>query len=173
MKITNIKTGAVGVCWANREISEVIKFSTNSKFSHTCQFFWWNGILYVIDAQDRGFIPVTFENWKNKWKYEMIVFNPPYPIDEKQWCINAMNYSGVQYDKKGLAVGLFRSLINRGKEIFGLETNKDMKDKYRNNGLFWCSEATMRLIGAANPEDYSPQDVYDYLINNNWQIVEL
>ena len=47
-----------------------------------------------------------------------------------------------------------------------------MKEKYRNNGLFWCSELTMKPY-VKNPEQFTPQDVYEWLIDNaNFEIIK-
>jgi len=103
-------------------------------------------------------MPRTLKQWQYDFNYSYVVFRS---IDKGRDLSNwFMQFSGVKYDKKGLAVGLFKSLV---KNIFN--TKSTMKEKYRNNGLFWCSELTMKPY-VANPEQFSPQDVYEWLIDN-------
>lgn len=174
MNISNIKTGDYGICKADRAVSKTIKFSTGSEFSHTTQFYWMYGVLYVIEAQDDGIVVLTFDAWRRKYNYEVEIFRDPFhPVNESMWITHAKHYLGVAYDRKGLAVGLFRSIVARVKKFLSLKPNTDMNDKYRNNGKFWCSEYTAKLIGVRNPEDYSPQNIYDYFKRNNWIKIEI
>lgn len=174
LDISNINTGDYGVCKADRAVSETIKFSTGSEFSHTTQFYWYFGVLYVIEAQEYGIVELTYDAWRRKYNYEVEIFrNPTLSINEEMWVTRAKHYLGVPYDRKGLAVGLARSIVERIKKFFSLKPNTDMNDKYRNNGKFWCSEYTAKLIGIHNPEDYSPQNIYDYFKRNNWIKIEI
>ena len=105
MDKTLIKTGDVAFCVGKSELSKAILKSTNGKFSHTAQFFWLNEELYVIDAQENGVCPRKFDYWSKLYDYTFEVYRNPNPINEMFWINKAMSYSGVPYDKKGLAIG--------------------------------------------------------------------
>lgn len=167
LDISKIQTGDTGLCEGTSELAKTIQHSTNSKFSHTCQFFWLHGVLYVIDAQKDGVSPQTYKSWQREYGYKVTIYRNPNCLAENRWISNAMQYSRVKYDKKGLIVGLIKS------KTLWFWKKKDMDDKYRNNGLFWCSEYTMKLIGVENPEDYSPQGVYEYCLKNNFLKIEV
>ena len=155
-----LKAGDILVCRGNSKLSKTIMSATKGEFSHTAQVISLNGILYIFDAQKGGCMARTFKEWKRKYNYDFEVFRSRREIP-KYYSDHMMLYSGVEYDKKGLAVGLFKSLFLK------LFKRKEMSEKYRNNGLFWCSELTMKFH-VLNPEQYTPQKVYEWLIANNW-----
>lgn len=154
--ISLIKTGDVGLCIGKSLISKTIQKATDSIYSHTTQFVWVDGTLFVIEAQAEGVVMCTFDQWQRKYNYEFVVYRNPNCIPAERWRRNAMQYLGVKYDKKGLAIGLFASVLKR--------TN--MADKYRNNGAFWCSELTAKLQQIECPEDYSPKLIAEYCVKN-------
>jgi hypothetical protein len=151
-----IKTGDIGCCIGVSTLSKTIQKATDSIFSHTTQFIWVDGVLFVIEAQAEGVVMYSYETWQRKYNYDFIIFRNPSCLPEERWRKNAMQYLGVKYDKKGLAVGLFASLLKR----------TDMHDKYRNNGMFWCSELTAKLALIQFPEDYSPKLIGEYGFKN-------
>jgi len=130
--------------------------ATDSIYSHTTNFIWIDGKLYVIEAQSEGVIMLPFETWQRKYNYEFVVYRNPNCLEEKRFRMNAMQYLGVKYDKKGLAVGLIASFLKR----------KDMSEKYRNNGMFWCSELTAKLHQILNAEDFSPKLIGEFSVIN-------
>jgi len=161
----NLQENDILICLGQSKLSKTILSATNGQWSHTAQVVKLNNELYVFDAQEGGCMPRTLKQWQYDFNYTYIVFRS---IDKgrdlSDWF---MQFSGVKYDKKGLAVGLFKSLV---KNIF--KTKSTMKEKYRNNGLFWCSELTMKPY-VKNPEQFTPQDVYEWLIDNaNFQIIK-
>lgn len=138
--------------------------ATKSRFSHTAQIIILNGIPYVFDAQNNGVCLRTVGYWKHTYNYDFKTFRPTELLSNYEQFM--LGFAGVPYDRKGLVVGLFKSLLIK------LLKRKDMNDKFRNNGLFWCSELTMKPY-VANPEDYTPQKVYDYCIENRFQEIEI
>ena len=152
------------VCVGKSQLAKTILKATDGQWSHTAQVIELNGTPYIFDAQEGGCMPRTLKQWQYDFNYMYLVFRPINKgNDLSNWF---MQFSGVKYDKKGLVVGLFKSLF---KNIFN--TKSTMKEKYRNNGLFWCSELTMKPY-VANPEQFSPQDVYEWLINNpNFELI--
>lgn len=158
-----IKENDILVCVGKGDLAKAILKATDGDWSHTAQIIKLNDILYIFDAQEGGCMPRPFEDWKKEFDYDFLVFrNKECRIDLSNWF---MQFSGTKYDKKGLAVGLVKSLI---KNVFS--TKAKMKEKYRNNGLFWCSELTMKPY-VDNPEQYTPQDVYEWLIANKWILI--
>ena len=161
----NLQANDILVCVGQSQLSKTILKATDGQWSHTAQVIELNGILYIFDAQEGGCMPRTLKQWQYDFNYSYVVFRS---IDKGRDLSNwFMQFSGVKYDKKGLAVGLFKSLV---KNIFN--TKSTMKEKYRNNGLFWCSELTMKPY-VANPEQYAPQDVYEWLIKHpNFELIK-
>lgn len=145
------------ICVGHSTLSKTILKATGGEWSHTAQVIKLNGKLYIFDAQEGGCMPRTFEKWKQDFDYDFVIYRRNVSEDFSDWF---MQFSGVKYDKKGLAIGLGKSLI---KNIF--KTQDKMKEKFRNNGLFWCSELTMKPY-VSNPEQFSPQDVYDWVRRN-------
>ena len=160
-----LKKNDILVCVGRSALSKAILKATDGQYSHTAQVIELNGELFIFDAQEGGCMPRTIKQWEYDFDYDYVVFRHIQEYrDLSMWF---MQFSGVKYDKKGLAVGLFKSLV---KNIF--RTNDTMKEKYRNNGLFWCSELTMKPY-VKNPEQFSPQDVYEWLIDNaNFEIIK-
>lgn len=157
-------TGDIIICRGHSSLSQMIMKATKSNYSHTAQFIWIDNVLYVFDAQSNGSGLRKFEYWDSIYKYDFEVYRPKSIMGN--YVDFMLQFSGVPYDKKGLAVGLFKSLLIK------LLKRKDMADKYRNNGLFWCSELTMKPY-VTNPEDYTPQKVYDFCIENNFELINL
>jgi len=165
----NIKTGDIFICIGTSKISNIIQRATGSVYSHTSQSVWIDDDLFMIEAQKEGVILLPFAVWVRKYNYDYTIFRDPFCYDEKNWTKNAFRYLGKPYDKKGLAHGLFKNAFKIIVEKFTSRTvAEDMPLKYRNNGYFWCSEFTMKLIGVKNPEDYSPKMVYKYCLRNNF-----
>lgn len=159
-----IETGDIAICRGKSALSKTIMKATDSTWSHTAQFIWLNNILYIFDAQANGVSLRKFEYWDSLYKYEFEIFRPDKVV--KNYADYMLQFSGVPYDVKGLSVGLFKSLLIK------LFKKKDMANKYRNNGLFWCSELTMKPY-VTNPEDYTPQKVYDYVILMSFKKIEI
>jgi len=158
--MAELKANDILVCVGKSQLSKTILKATNGNYSHTAQVIELNGRLYIFDAQEGGCMPRLYDVWMREFDYEYVVFRNPNPTNDlSDWF---MQFSGVRYDKKGFAVGLGKSLI---KNIF--KTKDTMHERYRNNGLFWCSELTMKPY-VNDPEQYAPQDVYDFLIRNKW-----
>jgi hypothetical protein len=145
------------ICVGSGALSKTILKATGGNWSHTAQVIKLNNKLYIFDAQEGGCMPRTFEKWKHDFEYEFRVFRRNVSDDFSDWF---MQFSGTKYDKKGLAVGLGKSFI---KNLFN--TDAQMKEKFRNNGLFWCSELTMKPY-VDNPEQFTPQDVFDWVTRN-------
>jgi hypothetical protein len=154
------QTGDILICSGKSTLSKTIMNATKSNFSHTAQIIILNGIPYVFDAQKNGVCLRTIGYWKHTYQYEIITFRPTRLIENYEQFM--LGFAGVPYDKKGLIVGLFKSLL------INLFKRKDMNDKFRNNGLFWCSELTMKPY-VENPEDYTPQKVFDYCVQQNFE----
>lgn len=152
------------ICVGSGTLSKAILNSTGGEWSHTAQVIELNGLKYIFDAQEGGCMPRTFEKWKHDFGYEFKVFRRVPAKDLSDWF---MQFSGTKYDKKGLGVGLIKSFI---KNTFN--TKSQMKEKFRNNGLFWCSELTMKPY-VDNPEQFSPQDVYEWVKRNKNIWVEI
>lgn len=151
-----IKTGDIGLCIGTSGLSQTIQKATSSIYSHTTNFIWCDGVLYVLEAQADGVVMYTFEVWQRKYNYEFVVYRNTNCLPEERFRRNAMQYLGVKYDKKGLAVGLLASFLKR----------KDMAEKYRNNGMFWCSELTAKLHQILNSEDFSPKLIGEFSVKN-------
>lgn len=156
------RTGDIGFAIGHSELSNTILKATKSKFSHTFQFIYLNHVLCVFDAQIEGCYPMEFENWKAKFGYDFVVLTRPENVAIGDFSNNCINYFGLKYDVKGLATGLFKSFTLK------FWKKKDMNDKFRNNGKFWCFELTARLLHFPNPEDWTGEQIYDELISKKW-----
>ena len=155
--LNKLQAGDVLICVGKSELSKTILKATNGTYSHTAQVIDnKNGKTVIFEAQADGCDEIDFHDWLKKWDYDFIVFRNPNENARNlsNWFLQ---FKGVKYDKKGFAVGLLKSLFRF----------KRMSEKYRNNGYFWCSELTMKPY-VENPEQYTPQKVYEWLIANNW-----
>lgn len=169
MKLEQYQTGDLFICSGTSEISNTIKLATGSAFSHTAQCLWINEELYIIEAQKEGIVMYPFRTWVYKFNYTFLVYRNPNVKPETDWSKNAMQYLGIGYDKKGLVHGLAKNILKQLVEKVSKKiVAEDMPLKYRDNGLFWCSEYTMKLVGVKNPEDYSPKLVYEYCVKNKF-----
>ena len=155
--VNKLQANDILICRGDRALSKAILKATGGEWSHTAQVIKLNGKPYIFDAQEGGCMARTFEKWKDDFDYDFVVFRRNDANDFSDWF---MQFSGVKYDKKGLVVGLGKAFI---KNLF--KTKDEMKEKYRNNGLFWCSELTMKPY-VSNPEQYTPQDVYNFVKRN-------
>lgn len=160
-----LKANDILICTGEGEVSKAILKATKGTYSHTAQIieltFEGKNEIFVFDAQKGGCIPRTFDEWIRTFNYEFRVFrNPNERNNLSRWF---MQFSGVEYDFKGLTVGLIKSFL---KNTF--KTKAQMKKEFRNNGLFWCSELTMKPY-VQDPEQYAPQDVFEWLVSNNWK----
>jgi len=162
MENIKFKTGDVLICKGKGALSKIIKGITKSEWSHTAQILIINNKVYVIDAQKEGILLRKFDFWCEEFDYQFEVYRETKEgINESYFIDNALQYSGVNYDFKGLSFGLLRTLL----------CYKEMPNKFRNNGSFWCSEYTMKLQGVQDPEEYSPERVRQYLIQNNFELI--
>ena len=167
MKVSNpelLEPSDILICVGSGALSKTILKATGGEWSHTAQVIKLNGKLYIFDAQEGGCMPRTFERWQREFEYDFRVFRRIPNKDLSDWY---MQFSGTKYDKKGLAVGLGKSFV---KNL--LKTNATMKEKFRNNGLFWCSELTMKPY-VDNPEQFTPHDVFEWVTRNKNPWVEI
>ena len=167
ISVNRLRAGDILLCVGDSETAKTILKSTGGKFSHTAVVVEINGILYVFDAQLKGCKPMLLDNWIRKWEYEFRVFRNPNPkISDVALSNWYLQFSGVDYDVKGFSVGIVKSFLINSKLSF-LVSNKTMHEKYKNNGLFWCSELTMKLY-VEDAHQYTPQNVFDWVQKNNW-----
>lgn len=167
IEVSRLRSGDILVCTSESDLGKTIMKATGGEFSHTAVIVEINGILYVFDAQLKGCKPMLLKHWIDKWGYDFRVFRNPNPkasdIDLSNWYLQ---FSGVDYDVKGFSVGIIKSFLVNSKLRF-LVSDKTMNEKYRNNGLFWCSELTMKFY-VKDAHEYTPQKVYEWIKKNNW-----
>jgi len=152
------RSGDIGFAIGKSELSKTIT-AVAGKFSHTFQFIEIGGVLCVFDAQIEGCYPMEFGNWMNKFGYEIVVLRSL--KTDPNFTRNCVHYFGIKYDVKGLGVGLFRSLLRC----------KNMHEKFRDNGKFWCFELTARLLHFPCPENWNGEQIYAQLIKKGYKKV--
>lgn len=154
-----LKHGDVLICKGKRPLSKAIGKASKSEATHTAVVLELKGSLFAFDAQASGCYTILFDQWEKRWDYDYLVFRPNI-VNPDTFTKRAFAYFGRAYDKKHLLFGFWRKLLFK----------KDVKDKYRLNGKFICSELTMKLAtNEINAEDYTPGDVLNYFLNKNLQ----
>ncbi|MBI2258182.1 MAG: hypothetical protein HYU67_04695 [Flavobacteriia bacterium] len=161
----------VFLCKGNSVTSEGITTVSNGKYSHSAQALWINNTLCIFDAQKEGSFPREYNRWKSEFGYEFDVFRPPFEVNSVQYSKDCINYFGVDYDYKHLFFGFWRKIISA----------KKVKDKYKNNNKFICTELTAKLIKQSSfyfllspiqdQQNFTPDDLYFYLVKNKFSHV--
>ena len=156
-----LKTGDILHCTGYGFPSGIIKWLTKSKFSHTAVFISIWGQPYIIDVQSKGVIPKPFDYWEKKYAYEYIVSRDE-TLDEKEWALRAMSKVGMtSYDYINLVV---RQVIYRlWLKLTGWHLWIKVKSEEHE---MVCSEYVAWTHKITDWGKASPQDVYQYCINN-------
>jgi hypothetical protein len=162
----NLQDGDILICRGKSELSEAIMLATKSNWSHTAQVQYVNGILCIVDAQKEGFFPRRFDMWDMEFKYTFEVYRAP-KLDKYKYHEIITEMYGANYSFKMLIVGFIPKLL------FG----KDVKKKYGEDNKYVCGEATMRIIkmlgdNVLKPENYTPNDVREWCIKNNFELIK-
>lgn len=157
------------ICRGNKEISKLIMKSTGGEWSHTCQVHYINGKLCIAGAQKEGFFPRPIERWNKEFNYTYEIYRFKDGFFSKSYNREIIEMYGADYDIKHLTVGFWRKIL------FG----KKVKRKYLIDNELICTEATMKLIRNVlgvkvdNPQNYTPDDVRDFLLNNGFELIGL
>lgn len=152
------KTGDIFHCTGHKLISKGIMTFTKSNFSHSAFYLEIYGKGYIIDAQSKGVNLISFEKWKEKWKYKYIVTRPNFPISEKFISVRAMSRAGnTAYD--------FESLLLR--KPIDLITGK-WHTRYNEDEKMYCSEYIAWIYNAKESYRMSPKDLYNWCLKNNF-----
>lgn len=154
------KTGDILLCEGRGLIAKGISLFTKSRTTHTANAINFDGMIYILDAQRKGVQMLPFERWQKIYNYKFTTYEKLFIADrevwEKKFILKAFNQLGKKYDYE---------LLLREFPISILKKN-DVKDKFRANGKFICSELTAWLHGWKNPEDFSPKMVEEALKYN-------
>lgn len=157
---TKFKSGGIILCRSKRMLSKTIMETTGGDWSHVAKVIIIEGKVFVIDAQKEGVFARPLETWKRTFDYECELWNNPKAKIQAYETSNCMQYAGVPYDKKHLAVGLMLSWVNA----------KEISEDYENNGKFICTEFVMKTECVDDPHKYTPQDVANYVHDKNFKL---
>ncbi len=156
-----LKTGDILHCTGYGFISSIIKWLTKSKLSHTACFISIWGQPYIIDAQSKGVSVKPFKAWTDKYVYEYTVSRKK-GLDEKEWALRAMSKVGMtSYDYYNLVI---RQVIYRlWFKLTGWHLWIKVKSEEHE---MVCSEYVAWTHEISEWEKASPEDIYQYCINN-------
>ena len=154
----NLKQGDILHCSGNRLISKLIKKFTKSKFSHTALYIEIWDQPYVIDAQKDGVNVRPFNEWEKKYNYSYVVSRDSSLNKEssKILCKRALSKTGhTAYDIESLLLRQpWKLITGKWKEVGNTEEK------------MYCSEFVAWVYGVGNYYKMSPEDVYDWCVEN-------
>lgn len=163
MKInpTNLKTGDILHCSGKRLVPTLIKKFTKSQFSHSALFIEIWGQPYVIDAQKDGVNVRPWNEWVDKYGYDIVVHRSVQEIDTKALAQRALTKVGhTAYDFEGLII----------KQPIELLTNTWHK-KADETERMYCSEYVAWVYAISRSYRMSPKDLYEWCNMNNFEEV--
>jgi uncharacterized protein YycO len=163
MNLTKLKPGDILHCSGKKKLAKIIKAFTKSQFSHTALFIEIWGQPYIIDAQIDGVNLRPWNEWADKYKYDFVVHRSANEIDTKALSMRALTKVGhTGYDFESL---LFKQPI----ELF---TNTWQQKKNEQERMY-CSEFVAWVYGVERSYRFSPEDMYNWCLINNFNIVKL
>lgn len=155
---SNLKTGDILHCSADRLIPKLIKKFTKSKFNHSALFIEIWGQPYVIDAQADGVNVRPWNDWVDKYGYKVLVHRSPNDIDHKELAMRALTKVGhTGYDFEGLIL----------KQPIELLTNT-WRQKTDETQRMYCSEYVAWVYAISRSYRMSPQDLLEWCTMNNF-----
>jgi hypothetical protein len=158
-----LQTGDILHCTGKRLLSKLIMFATKSKTSHTAIFIEIWGKPCVIEAQNNGVNIKTWDSWVKKYNYKVKIHRNPNLKDQKEFSHRVMSVAGVTgYD--------YSTLIFR--KPFELITGKWRKKNNEHERMV-CSEFAMWAHQIDQSYKMSPQEVFEFCVNNNWEQIDL
>jgi len=163
MNPTNLNTGDILHCSSNRLISRIIKRLTKSKFSHSAFFIEIWGQPYVIDAQKDGVNLRPWNEWLDKYVYDIVAHRSSRKYSSDALAKRAMTKIGhTGYDFEGL---LFKQPLK-------LLTGKWFVRKNESERMY-CSEFVAWVYGAERSYKMSPQDLYELCLKSEFYEVNI
>jgi hypothetical protein len=163
MNPTRLRTGDILHCTGKRLISRIIKWFTKSKFSHSALFVEIWGSPYIIDAQKDGVNLRPWDAWMKEYDYDFIVHRSLNTIDERDIAERALTRVGsTGYDFESL---IFKQPI----ELFTGKWNKKKDETQR----MYCSEFVSWVYSIDRSYRMSPEDLYNWCINNQFYEIVL
>jgi uncharacterized protein YycO len=152
MNATALKTGDILHCSGKKLLSRLIKRATKSKFSHSAVFIEIWGQPYVIDAQKDGVNVRPWNEWLEKYNYNIVVNRSSDIVNEKTFAQRALTKVGhTAYDFEGLLLRQPVELVT-GEWVEKGDTTRAM----------YCSEYVAWVYGVEKAYRFSPQDLYDW-----------
>ncbi len=153
-----LKTGDILHCTGSSLLSKLIRKFTKSRYSHTAIVIECWGQPYVVGAQKNGVNVRHYEEWLKEYKYDFIVSRPIFSFKPHQLSIKSFSKVGVtRYDFASLLWYQPKYIITgkwKGK-------NKPDADK-----RMYCSEYVAWIYDLPSWWKLSPNEVYQYCINN-------
>lgn len=156
MNPTLLKTGDVLHCSGKKLISRLIKKATKSNYSHSAIFIEIWGQPYVIDAQKDGVNVRPWNDWLEMYDYNITVHRLTKLLNPTRFAQRAMTRVGhTAYDFEGLLI----------RQPIELLTNRWI-EKGDTEKKMYCSEYVAWVYGVEKAYKFSPQDLYEWCINN-------
>lgn len=161
LRLNDIKTGDMALCFKDSELSEAIRLASNSEFSHSATFIWVNGDLAVADSQADGFQIRDFFVWMEDFGYSFEVWSQKVPRGDYEKRIRKIAGT-TKYDWFSLLFRQPRKLITqflnkfRKKKKSGYTFKGEDKEAKR----MYCFESSLYVWG----HDHTHQPTANELI---------
>lgn len=163
MKLENsnqVKHGDVLHCRRDTFLSKAISYITKSKkTSHTAIVLTVLSRTYVVDSQWDGTRWQTFEDWNDKYNYDVIITRPP-----EHYYTNIDLFSRVS-DYLNVGYGYIDILRHLILNWFGIWIGSKREDKN-----LVCSEFVLRVFGYQEAYKSNPLDAYIWCLENGFKI---
>jgi hypothetical protein len=156
----NLRNGDVLHCKRNSFLSKAIRFFTVSdKTSHTALVQKLHGNVFIVDSQADGTRLRTFEDWNEKYKYDVIITRGE-KISEEELLDAIQPYLNSMYGYWDIVKHIFRTRL-------GIWMGSKREDKY-----LICSEFVLRVFGNKDAYKSDPEDAYIWFLENGFKVVK-
>jgi len=157
-----LKTGDILHCKRKSLLSKLIKFFTQSEYTHTAIVVVLEKEICVVEMQNKGCEIKTFDNWKRKYNYEYVVsYSSVRPPSARK----IMSKSGVMgYDFELFIIKYpIRLILGR---ILGREFK--VKRSENEDEKMICSEFVAWCYGWGDTQSFTPKKVYEKCFSESW-----
>ena len=156
--------GDIFICKGNGVVAKIIstvtakqKITGKTVFSHTAQMCGTVKNKLMIDEQKKGIIPMTYDNWREKYNYKYDIFRPIYSeFDVDEWNKKCL-------DKSGVTPYEFKALF---KYLWYMKTGIWIGRDNENDDRMYCSDFTGYLLDYKDHWQLSPQQIFELLFKD-------
>jgi hypothetical protein len=165
----DLMTGDILHCMGNRWTSKAIRLFTQSKkYTHTATVLRIDDELFIADSQMDGTQLRPFDSWMNKYNYAFDISRNT-QLSTEVFKKRVLKKVGVTPYDFGLFLGRYPEKII--KELF-TRKEVELREVKAEGDKMICSEFVGYCLGLLHPENYTPKDIYNYCMENNFIFVK-